>query len=160
MLVVLEAGAAALAHGGVEGLLAGVAERWVAEIVADPDRLGQVLVQPQRPRHGAGDPAGLQGMGEAGAVMVALRRDEDLRLVLEAAERLGVDDAVAVALERRPQGAVRLGDRALRRIGTGRVLGEELLLPGLDAVREGGVGGHPSIISRSAYAAARSCTCA
>src|SRR5204863_3464912 len=33
------------------------------------------------------------------------RIDEDLRLVLEAAERLRVDDAVAVTLERRPETA-------------------------------------------------------
>jgi hypothetical protein len=38
-------------------------------------------------------------VGEAGAVVVALRRDEDLGLVLEAPEGLGVKDAVAISLE-------------------------------------------------------------
>src|SRR6266536_5739488 len=37
-------------------------------------------------------------MRQAGAVMVPLRGDEDLRLVLEAAERLRVDDPIPVAL--------------------------------------------------------------
>ena len=37
--------------------------------------------------------------------MVTLRRDEHLRLVLQAAERLAVDDPVAIALEGRPPGA-------------------------------------------------------
>ena len=86
----------------VEGLLAGVAERRVAEVVAERDRLGQVLVQPQRPGDGARDPGGLERVREPRAVVVALRVDEDLGLVLEAPERLAVDDAVAVALERRP----------------------------------------------------------
>jgi hypothetical protein len=40
-------------------------------------------------------------------VVIAGRRKEHLRLVLEAAERLGVNDAIAIALERRP-------DRILR----------------------------------------------
>src|ERR1700735_3751129 len=38
-------------------------------------------------------------MGEPGAVMIALGEDENLRLVLEPAERGGVNDAVAVAAE-------------------------------------------------------------
>ena len=114
VLVVLEAAAAALAQRRVERLLAGVAEGRVAEVVAEPDRLGQVLVQAQRPGDGAGDPAGLQRVGEAGPVVVALGGDEDLGLVLEPAEGLRVDDAVAVALERRPQRAVGLLDARAR----------------------------------------------
>ena len=128
--VVLEAAAAALAQGRVERLLAGVAEGRVAEVVAEPDRLGQVLVEAERAGDGAGDPAGLERVGEPGAVVVALGRDEDLGLVLEPPEGLRVDDPVAVALERRAQRAVGLLDLALRRVGARRLLGEELLLPG------------------------------
>ena len=117
--VVLEAAAAALAQGRVERLLAGVAEGRVAEVVAEPDRLGQVLVEAERAGDGAGDPAGLQGVGEAGAVVIALGGDEDLGLVLEPAEGLRVDDPVAVALERRAQRAVGLLDARARR-GIGR----------------------------------------
>ena len=40
-------GRSARASAVVERLLAGVAERRVAEVVAEPDRLGQVLVQPR-----------------------------------------------------------------------------------------------------------------
>jgi hypothetical protein len=40
-------------------------------------------------------------MGQAGAEMVAFMGDEDLGLFLQAAEGGGVDDAVAVARERR-----------------------------------------------------------
>ena len=98
----------ALAHALVEHLLADVAERRVPEVVPEPDRLGQVLVQPQRPRDGARDPAGLERVREPGAVVVALGRDEHLRLVLEPPERLRVHDPVAVALERRAVVGVRL----------------------------------------------------
>ena len=65
----------------------------------------QVLVQPQRPRDRARDADHLEGVGQPRAVVVALGRDEDLRLVLEPAERLGVHDAVAVALERASAGS-------------------------------------------------------
>ena len=120
VLVVLEAAAAALAQRRVERLLAGVAEGRVAEVVAEPDRLGQVLVEAERAGDRAGDPARLQRVGEPGPVVIALGRDEDLRLVLEPAERLRVDDAVAVALEGRAQRAVGLLDRRCGRIGAGR----------------------------------------
>ena len=108
VLVVAKAPAEALVQRAVERLLAGVAEGRVAEVVAEADRLGQVLVQPQRARDRARDPAGLERVGEAGAVVVALGGDEDLGLVLQAPEALGVDDPVAVALERRAQAAGRL----------------------------------------------------
>ena len=78
-----------------------VAERCVAEVVAERDRLGQVLVQPQRAGDRARDLDDVQRVGEPDPVVVALRREEHLRLVLQPAERLGVHDPVAVALEAR-----------------------------------------------------------
>ena len=105
-----------------------MAERRVAEVVPHADRLGQVLVQPQRAGHRAGDAARLERVGEPRAVVVALGGDVHLRLVLEAAEGLAVDDAVAVALEGRADGRVGLrlradrGIRALRQRGQERVL--------------------------------------
>ncbi len=77
---------------------AGMAERRVAEVVRQRDRLGQILVQRQHPRDGAGDLRHFQRMGHPRAVIIAFVLHEDLRLVLEAAERGGMDDAVAVAL--------------------------------------------------------------
>ena len=104
-----EAAPPALAHARVEHLLADVAEGRVPEVVPEPDRLGEVLVEPQRARDGARDPARLERVREPRAVVVALGRDEHLRLVLQAPERLGVHDPVAVALERRAMVRVRLG---------------------------------------------------
>ena len=100
----------------VERVLAGVPERRVAHVVPEPDRLGQVLVQPQRPRDDARDRRRLERVGHARAVVVALRVDEDLRLPLQPPERLRVDDAVAVALERRAHAALLLGKLATARL--------------------------------------------
>ena len=111
-----EAAAAALAHQLVQRLLAGVPERRVAEIVAEPDRFDEILVQLQRPADAARDPGGLERVRQPCPEMVALRIDEDLRLEAQAAERLRVDDPVAVALERRPQPALLLGQVASPRL--------------------------------------------
>ena len=116
MLVVVEAPVEALAQQLVERLFARVPERRVPEVVAEPDRLDEVLVQPQRPRHPARDPAGLERVRQPRAVVVAGGVDEDLRLVHQPPERLGVHDPVAVALERRAQQARLLLARAPARL--------------------------------------------
>ena len=97
--VVVEA--AAPRHAGIERALARVAEGRMAEIVRERDGLRQILVQPQRAGDGARHLRDLERVREPGTEMVALMRDEDLRLVLEPAERGRVDDPVAVALVRR-----------------------------------------------------------
>ncbi len=73
--------------------------RGVAEVMGERQRLGQILVEAEGPGERARDLRDLERMGEARAVMVALVLQEDLRLVLEAAEGGRVDDPVAVALE-------------------------------------------------------------
>ena len=85
-------------HVGVERVLAGVAARAVAAVVAERDRLGERDVQPQRPGDGACDLGHLERMGQPGALMV-LGEDEDLGLAGQAAEGGGMEDPVAVALE-------------------------------------------------------------
>ena len=60
----------------------------------------------QRARDDARDAGRLERVGHPRAVVVARRVDEDLRLALQAAERLRVEDAVAVALERRSDAAL------------------------------------------------------
>ena len=88
----------------------------MAEVVAEPDRLDEVLVEPQRARHAAGDAGRLERVGQARAVVVAFGGDEDLGLVHEPAEGLGVNDAVAVALKGRAETAWRLGADASARL--------------------------------------------
>ena len=93
----------------VERLLADVAERRVPEVVAERDRLDEVLVERECTRDRARDLRDLEGVRQARSVVVASRRDEHLRLVIEPPERLAVDDPVAIALKRRPQAAFELG---------------------------------------------------
>ena len=105
------------AHLRIERLLAGVAERRVAEVVGERQGFGQVLVEPQAARQGAGDLRHLDGVGQAGAEAVAFVEHEDLGLVLEASEGAGMDDPVAVAAEGRA-GVVGLRvEAAARRLG-------------------------------------------
>jgi len=85
-------------HQLVQCLLAGVAEGGVAEVVGERDGLGDVLVGPQCPRECAGDLGDLQRVGQAGAEVVLLVGDEDLGLVVQAAEGGTVYDPVAVPL--------------------------------------------------------------
>ena len=85
-----------------------MAEWGVAEIVRQRQGLGEVLVQPQRARDRAGDLRDFEAVRQPGAVMVALMRDEDLRLVHQPPERGRMENAVAVALKRRAHPVLRL----------------------------------------------------
>src|SRR6476660_6763109 len=136
----------------------------MAEVVAEPDRLDEVLVEAQRTGDGARDLGDLERVRQPGSVVVALGRHEHLRLVLEAAERLGVDDPVAVALEGRAQRAVLLDARPPSGVGAGGALVElrllERLHPGGEALGDGGVIGrerHASIVAASTDRLTRYC---
>ena len=109
LLVVTKAG-----EGLGQSGLTGVPERRVTEIVAKPDRLDQVLVEQERPADGAGDLSHLEGMGEAGPVVVGGGSDKDLGLVHQPPKALGVENPIAVALERGSQIALRLWRGSLR----------------------------------------------
>ena len=101
-------------------ILAGMAERRMAEVVSEAQRLGQVLVEAERPRHRAADLRDFEAVGQADPEMVAVGRDEHLGLVAQAAEGDRVDDAVAVALEnvaRPARAGLRFGMKAAARVG-------------------------------------------
>ena len=100
--IVLEAAGREL----IQRPLSGVAEGGVAKVMGEADGLSQVLVEPQRPGDGAGDLGDFQRVGQAGAVEVALRREEDLCFLLEPPERLAVEHPVAVPLEHRADGVL------------------------------------------------------
>lgn len=102
--VVLES--AVVGHELVEGVLSGVAEGRVPEVVGQRDGLAEVLVQAQDPRESPGDLGDFQRVRESGPKVVSLVVDEDLRFVLEAPEGARVNDPVPVALE---DGAERVG---------------------------------------------------
>ena len=110
----------------VEGVLSGVTERGVPDVVTQADGLGQGLVQAERNRHRASDLGDLERVGEPGDEMVVAGVDEHLGLASQPPEGVGVDDAVAVPFE----------------CGTERV-GLLRTLPALGLGSLGGGGCHP-----------------
>ena len=69
------------------------------EVVGEGNGFGEVLVEIQRTCDGACDRGDFDGMCEACPVMVAASAQEDLGFVFQAAERMTVQNPVAVALE-------------------------------------------------------------
>ena len=121
--VVLEA--AVGLHAGVQCVLPGMAERGVAEVVGQADRLGEILVDAQGAGDGTGDLTDFQRMSQPGAEQIALVIDEDLGLVFQAPERGAVDDAVAVTLVLAAAGRRRLRVASAARVLRGRGVGRE-----------------------------------
>ena len=100
--------AAMVLQAGIQRPLAGMAERRMAEIMGQRQRLGEVLVEPKLARQRAGDLRDFERMRQPGAVVVALVEHEDLGLVLQPAERGGMDHPVAIPAERAAGPARRL----------------------------------------------------
>jgi hypothetical protein len=98
---VAKAAPEALPEHLVEAILAGVSEGRVAHVVAEADRLREVLVQAQRAGDAAGDRGRLERVRHPRAIVVAGGVDEDLRLAFQPPEGLRVQDPVPIALERR-----------------------------------------------------------
>jgi hypothetical protein len=71
--------------------------------MAKGDRLGQRLVEGERRGQCARHLRDLHRVGQSRDEMVALRVEEDLRLVLEPSEGLRVDDSIPIALESGPE---------------------------------------------------------
>ena len=82
--------------------LASMAKWGVTEIVPERDRFDEIFVELK----GAGDRAGylhdFQRVRETGSIVIRGRRNEDLRLVHQAAETLGVEDTITVPREGGP----------------------------------------------------------
>src|SRR5438128_11316522 len=83
-----------------------MSERGMTHVVAEPDRLDEILVQAQPAGDDARDSRCLERVRHPRSEVIALRVDENLCLALEAAKRLRMDDPVTIALERRTQLAI------------------------------------------------------
>ena len=105
-------------HDLRQGVLSGVPEGGVADVVAQADRLGEGFVEAEGGRHRPTDLGHLQGVGEPGDEVVVVGGDEHLGLVGQAADGVGMHDPVAVPLE---DGAERV--RRLRPFPSPRVGG-------------------------------------
>ena len=97
MLVMIEP--AGIGERRVERILAAMAERRMAKVVAEAQHFGQIFVEAERAGDGAADLRDFEAVRQPDAVMVAVGRDEHLGLVAQAAEGDRMDDPVAVALE-------------------------------------------------------------
>src|SRR5271165_1393141 len=87
------------AHGGVEGFFAGVAERWMADVVHEGQRFHQVGVESKLRGNRARDLRDFNRMGEAVAEVVGVAARENLSFRFQPAEGAGMNDAVPVALK-------------------------------------------------------------
>ena len=72
----------------------------MSQIVSQTNGFDEVFVGAQGTRQRPANLSNFQRVGEAGAEVVAFVVDEDLRLVFESPKSGGVEDPVAVALER------------------------------------------------------------
>ncbi len=122
-------------HRRVKRILARMTEGRVAKVMRQRQRLGEIIVKAERAGQSAGDLADLDRMGEPRAVMVALVRNKDLRLMRETAEGRGMEDTVAVALEFAPRRRARLVEQ-----------------PAAAAARIRGIGGAPGHEGRWRFA--------
>ena len=77
--------------------------------MAKSKRFDEVLIQPQSRGDRAGNLRDLDGVGEAVTEMVGKGSGKDLCLMLQPAERSGMDDAVPVSSVEGPIGMGRLG---------------------------------------------------
>jgi iron-sulfur cluster assembly accessory protein len=121
--------AAVRSHQFVEHILASVAKRRMAKIMRKRKRLGEIVVEAERAGKRARDLTDFERMGEPGAEMVSLVRNEDLRLVGEPPESRAMDDAVAITLKCRAGSRIWLRDQpsaaSCRIGGVRRVRGDD-----------------------------------
>lgn len=87
----------------VEHALTGMAKGGMSQIVRQRDGLGEVFVETQCTSNRAGNLRNFERMGHTGAVMIADRRKENLRFLLQTAKRFTMDDPVAIALIHSPK---------------------------------------------------------
>ena len=74
----------------------------VPQIMPQGYRFRQILVQPQRPRNGAGNAGNFQRMRKPRPIVISLRLQKDLRLVLKSPKGFGMRNPVNIPLEAGP----------------------------------------------------------
>ena len=113
------------AHQLVETRFAGVAEGRMADVMRQRQGLGEIGIQSQRGRDGAGDLGHFDGVRQAVAEMIGIARGEDLGFGFEAAKGARVDDAIAIARVIVSIGMRRLGPATAARPGDVHGVGAE-----------------------------------
>ena len=104
-------------------------EGGMTQVMTQGNCLGEVFIKVKGSRYSTGYLSNLQGVSKPGHIMVTQGSDEDLRLVLEAAKGLGVDNAVSVTLEGSAYRAdLLIFKPAPRRLAFSRIRGKALFL--------------------------------
>jgi hypothetical protein len=101
--VVVEA-PAVMGEAPIKRAFAGVAERGMADVVDEGERLGEIFIQAERCRGGAGNLCDLDGMGQSASKVIGGATGKYLRLSCEPAEGTGLHNALPIALEGRARG--------------------------------------------------------
>jgi hypothetical protein len=83
----------------VEDALTDMAKRRVPKIVSKPDRFDKVLIEIQPTSDRPANLCNLDHVGQPSSEMVALRRNKYLTFVLQAPERVRVNNPVSVPLK-------------------------------------------------------------
>src|SRR3989338_181505 len=92
-----------------ELILPRMPERRVTQVMCKRYRFNKVAVESKHLSNHAGDLAGLEGMGQPGAVIIPFMIDKNLSFVLQAPKSRAVDDTVAVPLKSSTVGVLCFG---------------------------------------------------
>jgi hypothetical protein len=87
-----------------------MAEWGMAQIVAQCDGLGQILIEMESLGNGPCNLRDLKGMGQPRSVMVPRRNEKHLRLMLQPSKRFRVDDPIPIVLKGWSEGTFLLED--------------------------------------------------
>jgi hypothetical protein len=83
----------------VQHTLSNMAKGRMPQVMGQGNGFGQVFVQPKGSGDGAGHLGDFQSVGQPGAVVIPNGGEKNLGLMLQAAERLAVNNAIAISLE-------------------------------------------------------------
>jgi hypothetical protein len=112
-------------HPLVQRFFAAMAEGRVPQIMRQRDALNEIFIETERPGQIARNLRHFHRMRQPRAHVIIFARDKDLRLSLQTPEGCTVDDAVAIALKRKPNGVFRLTHSAPQRSLVGDGEGRE-----------------------------------
>ena len=97
-----------VAHAPIKRFFPRMAKRRVPQVMAQSQRFGQILIQPQYPRDGACDLRHFQRMGQPSAVIITLMINKNLCFILQTPKGSAVNNPIPVPLIRRAGQAFRL----------------------------------------------------
>ena len=83
----------------IQNLLPHVPEGGMPQVVSQADGLGQVFIESEGAGYSPAYLGNLQGMSEAGYIVVTQWSDKNLRLMFKTAKSLAVDNAIPVTLK-------------------------------------------------------------